>query len=201
MSTYLIAIILAIVPLSVKTFAQVSEVKTPVYPATPQESSARNNSVQRLEKLRAELRDTQAQEVEAQARLRQIEIELQPENIQRAISHIGSFKPEELREQRRLQLESEKTKVRLQLEQITENRMKLEAAIPEAAAAAQRTPAVAPLAEQAPSSATTEVGKSKYADPAGHSGEMKSVSSVKGQSPARRRTVRQPRTGKSLKPR
>ncbi|HZS04628.1 MAG TPA: hypothetical protein VFD58_07310 [Blastocatellia bacterium] len=193
MRAYLIAIILIIVVSGVKTFAQVSEVKTPAYSATPQEPPARDNSVQRVEKLRAQLRDIQAQESEAQARLRQIEIELEPENIQRAISHIGSFKPEELREQRRLQLESERTKVRLQLEQITENRMKLEAAIPEAIAAGQRASAVPPPSEQAPSSAANENKKSIYTSSSVRPAELKAVS------PARRRAARQTRKRMKLR--
>jgi hypothetical protein len=105
-------------------------------PGSAQEaaSAAQNSS----DKLRAQLTNVQAKETELQARERQLDEDLRPENIERSLAGVGSTRPEELREQRRRQLESEKARVRAQLDQLAQSRTRLEAAIATADAEAYR---------------------------------------------------------------
>jgi chromosome segregation ATPase len=83
---------------------------------------------QRSAQLHAELRDVQAKEGESQARLEEIDYALKPENIERATAMVGSTHPEEVREQRRKQLESEKQRVQGQLDHLSASRVNLEQA-------------------------------------------------------------------------
>jgi hypothetical protein len=84
-------------------------------------------AVEKLEKLRLELIDVQAQEERLRARLQQIEEDIKPENIARSLAGVGSTKPEELREFRRRQLENERTKISQQLESVVAKRARIEA--------------------------------------------------------------------------
>ena len=84
---------------------------------------------QRAASLRAELRDVQAKEADLEAKAEQIDYDLKPENIERATSGYGTTHPEELRDQRRRQLESEKQRVRKQLDQLAASHTRLEEAI------------------------------------------------------------------------
>ncbi len=84
---------------------------------------------QRAASLRTELRDVQAKEVDLEAKAEQIDYDLKPENIERSTSGYGTTHPEELRDQRRRQLESEKQRVRKQLDQLAASRAGLEQAI------------------------------------------------------------------------
>ena len=93
---------------------------------------------QRAESLRAELRDVQAKEADLQARLEQLDYALLPENLDNSMAAFGSTRPEQLREQRRRQLESERSRVRTQLDQLANGRTRLEAAIVTAESEADR---------------------------------------------------------------
>ncbi|MGA9996306.1 MAG: hypothetical protein WBP93_12885 [Pyrinomonadaceae bacterium] len=84
---------------------------------------------QRAENLSAQLRDVQAKEADLQARLDILDEAVKPENIERAMAGYGTTHPEELREQRRKQLENERTRVRAQLDQLANSRTRLESAI------------------------------------------------------------------------
>ena len=84
---------------------------------------------QRSAQLHAEMRDVQAKEAELQARLEDINYALKPENIERATAGVGSTHPEEVREQRRKQLESEKQRVQGQLDHLAASHASLEQAI------------------------------------------------------------------------
>jgi len=84
---------------------------------------------QRSAQLHAEMRDVQAKEAELQARLEDINYALKPENIERATAGVGSTHPEEVREQRRKQLEAEKQRVQGQLDHLAASRTSLEQAI------------------------------------------------------------------------
>jgi chromosome segregation ATPase len=79
--------------------------------------------------LRAELRDVQAKEADLQAKADQIDYDLKPENIERSTSGYGTTHPEELREQRRRQLESEKQRLQKQLDQLATSHSRLDEAI------------------------------------------------------------------------
>lgn len=79
--------------------------------------------------LHVELRDVQAKQAELEARAEDIDNALKPENIERSTAGYGTTHPEELREQRRKQLESEKLRVRKQLDQLAASETRLDQAI------------------------------------------------------------------------
>jgi len=79
--------------------------------------------------LNTELRDVLAKQADLEARAEDIEFALRPENIERSTAGYGTTRPEELREQRRKQLENEKERVRKQLDQLAASRTRLEQAI------------------------------------------------------------------------
>jgi hypothetical protein len=64
-----------------------------------------------------------------QARLKQLDEDMRPENIERSLALTGSTRPEDLREQRRRQLEAEKAGVQAQLDLLATSRARLETAI------------------------------------------------------------------------
>ena len=101
-----------------------------------------------VETLRLQLLDVQAKETELQARERQLDEDLKPENIERALAGIGSTKPEDLRETRRRQLSIERDGVRAQLKILATSRERLESVIRTAEAQAYQQ-ASAPLLNQA----------------------------------------------------
>jgi chromosome segregation ATPase len=100
---------------------------------------AQNPSV---ESLRSQLGDVQKREEEMQARVKQLEEDMKPENIEKAFALNGSTRPEELREQRRHQLENEKARVQTQLDQLAQSRVRIEASLATAEAAAYRQSAL-----------------------------------------------------------
>ena len=91
-----------------------------------QESS---DAAQTIEGLRAQLSSLQDHEADRKIRLEQLNFDLKPENIERYFNGIGSTRPEELRESRRRQLQTEKDRVVAQLEQLAASRGRLEKAI------------------------------------------------------------------------
>jgi len=84
---------------------------------------------QRSAQLRAELRDVQQKKGELEAHLEDVEYALKPENIERATAGYGTTRPEDVREQRRKQLESERDRVRKQLAEFQASEDRLEQAI------------------------------------------------------------------------
>ncbi len=92
----------------------------------------------RAEKLRAELADLQAQQMELQSRLARVDEDIKPENIERSLAGIGSTHPEELREARRRQLDIQRKGIQGQLNTLASSRTRLEAAIAAADAEAYR---------------------------------------------------------------
>lgn len=84
---------------------------------------------QRAEGFRAQLREVMEKELGLQARLEQIEYEIQPDAIERRTALMGTLRPSELREQVRRQLESERNRVQQQLNLLTTSRARLEAAV------------------------------------------------------------------------
>lgn len=88
-----------------------------------------------VENLRSQLGDVQKKEAELQERIKQLDKDLKPENIEHSLAPFGSTRPEELREQRRRQLENEKKTVQSQLDQLAASRIRLEKAISTAEAA------------------------------------------------------------------
>ena len=92
----------------------------------------------RGENLRVQLRDVQAKEAELQVRASHLDYELQPTVIERTLASSGSTRPEDVRDERRRQLEAEKSGVQTQLTQLATSRARLETAIANADAEADR---------------------------------------------------------------
>ncbi|MFN2576289.1 MAG: hypothetical protein ABR607_01215 [Pyrinomonadaceae bacterium] len=84
---------------------------------------------QRSSQLRTELRDVQAKKSELAAHLEDVEFALKPENIERATAGYGTTRPEEMREQRRRQLETERTRTQQQLDQLNASEARAQQAI------------------------------------------------------------------------
>jgi hypothetical protein len=110
---------------------------------------------QRAENLREQLRDVQSKEMDLQARLEQLDYALQPENLDNALAGVGSTRPEQLREQRRRQLENERSRVRTQLDQLTNNHTRLESAIANADAETDKIRQLVDTAPPNPAPAAT----------------------------------------------
>lgn len=100
------------------------------------------------EQMRSQLSDMQVKETELQDRLKKIDEDLRPENIEKFFALNGSTHPEELREQRRRQLESQKSNVQTQLDQLAASRARLEASITTAEGAAYRQSAITNTSNQ-----------------------------------------------------
>jgi len=83
----------------------------------------------RLDELRTELHHAQDRKAELTIRLEQLNFDLRPENIERHFNGFGSTRPEELRESRRRQLQTEKDRVIAQLEQLQSTCTRLEAEV------------------------------------------------------------------------
>jgi len=109
---------------------------------------AQEGSQQRAANLRAQLVETQARQAELEIRRQQLADDLKPENIERSLAGIGSTHPEDLRAQRRRQLEIEKKGVESQLETLAASRARLESAIASADAISYQSAGVGPGAGQ-----------------------------------------------------
>jgi chromosome segregation ATPase len=84
---------------------------------------------QRAEQLRMQLVDVQSKIADLEAKLEQLEYALKPENIDRATQGYGTVHPEEAREARRKQLESEKGRVQAQLKILNTSQNRLEVSV------------------------------------------------------------------------
>ena len=83
---------------------------------------------QRAEQLRTQLMDVQSKIADFEAKLEQIDFALKPENIESAAAGYGSTRPEAIRDMRKKQLESERSRVTAQLKLAENNRTRLETA-------------------------------------------------------------------------
>src|ERR1043166_641261 len=84
---------------------------------------------QRSSQLRAELRDVQDKKANLEAHVEQVENDLKPENIERAVAGYGTTRPEELRAQRQKQLENDRTRTRQQIDQLAASESRIQQAI------------------------------------------------------------------------
>ena len=121
---------------------------------------------QRSADLWKQLREVEAQQSDLQARLEEIDYNLRPENIDRAVAGYGSLRPEEVREQRRKSLENEKVRVQKQLDQLTANHSRLETAIAGADADVERIQKRLDAADQAALENSKTATQSEGAAPA-----------------------------------
>jgi chromosome segregation ATPase len=126
--------------------------------ATPGVVSAQTGAQEKAANLRAQLTEVETKQAALQTRLQNLEEQLKPENIEGALAGVGSTHPEDLREQRRRQLEIERNGVRAQLDLLATSHSRLETAIATADADAYRQSAAPPRgpAVDASSSSTTE---------------------------------------------
>ena len=81
---------------------------------------------QRAEQLRMQLVEVQSKIGDLEAQLEGIEFALRPENIERATATFGSTRPEEARQARQRQLETERTRVKNQLRILQTSQVRLE---------------------------------------------------------------------------
>lgn len=84
---------------------------------------------QRAEQLRGQLIDIQSKISDFEARLEQIDYALQPENIERATQGYGTTRPEQARDARKKQLETERTRTQAQLKLAETSKTRLETAV------------------------------------------------------------------------
>lgn len=84
---------------------------------------------QRSESLRAQQLETETKLADFNAQLDQIEYAVKPENIERSMAGYGTTRPEEAREARRRQLESEKARLQVQIRILETSRARLETAV------------------------------------------------------------------------
>lgn len=108
----------------------------------------------RAEGLRAQLRDVQEKEADLQASSEQLDYQLKPEVIERSLAITGSTRPEDLREARRRSLQAEKDRVQSQLNLLATSRARLETAITNADAEADRIRARVDAANATPDAQT-----------------------------------------------
>lgn len=96
------------------------------------QTAAQKIAQERAASLRQQLTNVESQQATLQMRLKQLEEDSKPENIEKSLAGVGSTKPEELREQRRRQLEIEKNNVQLQLTRLANSKIRLETGIAQA---------------------------------------------------------------------
>jgi hypothetical protein len=101
-------------------------------------SQTQNRAQEKAAALRAQLTEVETKQADLQTRLQKLEENLKPENIEQNLAGIGSTRPEDLREQRRRQLEIERNGVRSQLDLLATSHARLETAIAQADADAYR---------------------------------------------------------------
>jgi len=119
-------------------------------------AAAQNPAESRAASLRAQLANVQEQQNQLQTRLRQLDEALKPENIENSLAGVGSTHPEDLRAQRRRQLEIEKTSVQTKLDLLATSRTRLETGIAQAEADAYRQSAAPNISSQtAPANSAT----------------------------------------------
>ncbi len=109
----------------------------------------------------SQLSEVEAKQSELQTRLQKLEENLRPENIEESLAGIGSTRPEDVREQRRRQLEIERNGVRAQLDLLATSHTRLEKAIAQAEDEAYRqsaAPVIAPSTGGSPTSADSTGG-------------------------------------------
>jgi DNA repair exonuclease SbcCD ATPase subunit len=117
----------------------------------PVSARAQTTAQEKAASLRSQLSEVEAKQAELQTRLQRLEENLKSENIEHSLAGIGSTRPEDLREQRRRQLEIERNGVRAQLDILAVSHNRLETAIARADAEAYRQSA-APVTATTPAS-------------------------------------------------
>jgi len=121
------------------------------HPSTQGQTTAQEKSAS----LRSQLSEVEAKQSELQTRMQQLEENLKSENIEHGLAGVGSTRPEDLREQRRRQLEIERNGVKAQLDILARSHSRLETAIAQADAETYRQSAApVPVATSTPAGAS-----------------------------------------------
>jgi hypothetical protein len=102
------------------------------------------SAAENAERLRARLLEIQTREEALKERAEYLDEALKPENIERSLAGIGSTRPEELREARRRQLQTQRDGITAQLIVLETGRLRVEAAILDADARAYQQSARKP---------------------------------------------------------
>jgi hypothetical protein len=100
-----------------------------LFPLSAPAADDKTEVAQSVENLRLQLLEVETKEAALEARARQLDEDLKPENIERALAGIGSTRPEDLRELRRRQLTFEKDSVSAQLRLLARSRERLESVL------------------------------------------------------------------------
>ena len=93
---------------------------------TAQETSSPDDTIANLKQ---QLADVEWIKTELRIRVEELDEELKPENVEKAVAGIGSTHPEELREHRRTLLTIERDGIQTQLDLLEEKRARINAAI------------------------------------------------------------------------
>lgn len=121
-----------------------------------------------IDAMRAQLQDVSDKEAALRERVGQLEEDLEPQNVERSVSTIGTTDARALRDRRRQQLEREKAQVEGQLTSLATSRSRLESAIAtaEAEAVRLRAAALAPKPTTNAPPVSTAVATAPSAEPA-----------------------------------
>jgi hypothetical protein len=120
---------------------------------SPAIAQTQTSAAEKAVSLRAQLSDVETKQGELQTRLQKLDEAMKPENIEQNLAGVGSTKPEDLREQRRRQLEIERNGVQKQLDLLITSHTRLETAIAQTDVEAYRQSA-APVAATVTTAAT-----------------------------------------------
>jgi hypothetical protein len=112
--------------------------------------SGQTSGQERVDSLRLQLEDVKTKQLDLETRLKVLEEQSQPENIEKSLAGVGSTRPEDLRELKRKQLETEKASVQKQLALLADSRTRLEAGIAQAEATAYHESAKGPSVSEDP---------------------------------------------------
>lgn len=149
-----------------------------------------------VEGLRTQLQEVTDKEAALRERSRQLEEDMEPQNVERSVSTVGTTDARALREERRQQLERQKAQVDQQLTSLASSRSRLEAAIANAESEAVRLRAAA-LAPKSTPPAQPE----PTVAPAAPAGPAATAVKKRRTSPRQVRRVRRGRPSRRVTPR
>lgn len=129
---------------------------TIAFTSFPASAQTQSSAQEKAASLRTQLSEVETKQARLQTRLQDLDEKLKPENIENALAGVGSTRPEDLREQRRRQLEIERNGVQKQLDLLATSHSRLETAIAKADADAYR--------QSAQPITTTPVGTTSVSD-------------------------------------
>jgi hypothetical protein len=124
-------------------------------------TSAQTSAQERADTLRLQLEDLKTKQLDLESRLKVLDEQSKPENIEKSLAGVGSTHPEDLRELKRKQFETEKASIQKQLTLLAESRNRLEVGIAQADAGAYHESAKGPSVVEAPPTPTPQPKKQR----------------------------------------